>query len=116
MDHDAILDDIRADEAREPYASIAGISTVGTVGMLAACLCEFGVDSDAIVRFARRLGEGIAGIDGRPRLDTPFGPATVAVTDATITLLVSDDEVASRDTTPEALRADLETLLASPRG
>lgn len=113
MDYDAILSNIRADEALEPYASSDGVSTAGTAGMLAACLCEFDVDSDAIVRFARRLGEGIAGIDGRPRLDTPFGPATVTASGTTIILLVSGDEVASRDTTPEALRTDHETLRAA---
>lgn len=115
-DYDAILADVRADEGREPYAPSHGVSTAGTAGMLAACLCEFGVDAASIVRFSRRLGDGIAGVDGRPRLDTPFGPATVAVDGTAFTLLVSGDEVASRDVTAEALRADNETLrAASPR-
>lgn len=107
---DQILRAVRDADAAHPFPHVQGFSTAGTAAMLAACLCDFDVDTAGAVRFAREIGEAIHGSAVEILLETPYGPATIEDDGDRLVLSVSDDEVAARATDAEQLRRDAQTL------
>jgi len=112
-DRDDILAAVAAEHRKQPFAQVdRTVSTVGTAAMVAAGLAPFGVLPSDAAAFAREVGDAIQGMAAEIRLDTPYGPATIATDGDVVTLMISDDEVLTRGIDHEQLDQDNMTLWA----